>query len=231
MPTPVTLQLLDHIAWHSLTGPQAGVSAGTDRARRYAPGFSPIIAFADTERPDFAALQPYCEPGEHLYVAGWVGSVPGGWQVDAESAMLQMVWPGPAPAADAAFDCVRLGPIHVPQVLELVALTKPGPFGPRTLELGEYFGCFDGPRLVAMAGERMCAGRLRELSGVCTHPNFQGRGLARRLVEKLLRHELQRGELPFLHVMKDNANAHRLYQRMGFRDHQELTVRVLSRTS
>ena len=166
-----------------------------------------------------------------MYIAGWTGSVPSGWRVDAETALLQMVWPGPAPAADAAFDCVRLGPGHLPQVLELVALTQPGPFGPCTLELGEYFGCFDGPRLVAMAGERMCAGRLREISGVCTHPHAQGRGLARRLMEKLLHHELRRGELPFLHVRKDNANAHRLYQRTGFRDHQELTTRVLSRTS
>ena len=227
----MALELHDHIAGHSLTGPQAGVAAGTGQARRYAPGFSPIIAFADTERPDFAALQPYCEAGEHLYVAGWAGSVPDGWQVDAQTTMLQMVWPGPAPAADAAFEAVRLGPGHLPQVLELVALTQPGPFGPRTIELGEYFGCFDGTRLVAMAGERMFAGRLREISGVCTHPQAQGRGLARRLVEELLRHELLRGELPFLHVMKDNANARRLYQRMGFRDHQELTVRVLSRTS
>lgn len=227
----MALELLDNIAWHSLTGPHAAVSAGTDRARRYAPGFSPIIAFADADRPDFAALQPYCEPGEHLYVAGWAGSVPDGWRVDAQATMLQMVWPGPAPAADTAFDGVRLGPANLPQVLELVALTQPGPFGPRTLELGECVGCFDGPRLVAMAGERMFAGRWREVSGVCTHPQAQGRGLARRLVEELLRHELQRGELPFLHVMTDNANARRLYQRMGFRDHQELTVRVLSRTS
>jgi predicted GNAT family acetyltransferase len=81
---------------------------------------------------------------------------------------------------------------------------------------------------MAMAGERMSAGALREISGVCTHPDFQGRGLARRLAAKLIRRQLQRGETPFLHVMRDNESAHGLYQRMGFRDHCETVVRVIS---
>ena len=148
------LQLLEQIAWHSLTGPQAAVSTGTDRARRYAPGFSPIIAFADTQHPDFAALEPYCETGEHFYTSGWTGAAPAGWQVDAEQRLLKMVWEGAPPAADEGFAARPLANEHVPQMLELVALTKPGPFGPRTIELGDYVGCFEGPRLVAMAGER-----------------------------------------------------------------------------
>jgi ribosomal protein S18 acetylase RimI-like enzyme len=226
----MSLPLLDDVIWHSLTGPQAAVSTGTDRARRYAPGFSPIIAFADLDHPDFAALDPYCAAGERFYCSGWSGAAPAGWQVDAEAQLLKMVWQGPCPAADDDFAAVRLGPEHVPQMLDLVALTQPGPFGPRTIELGEYFGCFDGPRLVAMAGERMFAGSFREVSGVCTHPDFQGRGLARRLMHKLIRRELQRDEIPFLHVMKANAGAQQMYQRMGFRVHQEQLVRVLSRS-
>ena len=122
-----------------------------------------------------------------------------------------------------------LGPAHADQAVALAALTRPGPFGPRTIELGEYFGCFEGGRLVAMAGERMHAGDLHEISGVCTHPDFQGRGLARRLVARLVRRQLARGETPFLHVMRDNAGAHGLYLRMGFRDHAEPVVRVLAR--
>jgi GNAT superfamily N-acetyltransferase len=224
------LQLLDQIVWHSLTGAQVHCATGTATARRYAPGFSPIIAFADSERPDFAALAPYCEPGEHFYCSGWTGTAPPGWQVDAEAMLVKMVWQAPAPAADDGLAAIRLGPEHVPQMLELVALTKPGPFGPRTIELGDYFGCFEGPRLVAMAGERMHAGTLREVSGVCTHPAFQGRGLARRLMQLLLRREVQRGETPFLHVMRDNRAAHDLYERMGFVDWRESVVRVLSRS-
>jgi predicted GNAT family acetyltransferase len=96
------------------------------------------------------------------------------------------------------------------------------------MELGEYFGCFEGDRLVAMAGERMAAGTLREISGVCTHPDVQGRGYARHLMIKLVRRQMQRDETPFLHVMRDNAGARRLYARMGFRDYRESVVRVVS---
>ena len=219
-----------NIIWRCMAGSQRHLTAGSDVARRYLKGFSPIIAFADTQRPDFAALEPYCETGEHFYTSGWTGAAPRGWQVDAEQALLKMVWEGARPAVDPDFAVRPLAVEHVPQMLELVALTKPGPFGPRTIELGDYVGCFEGPRLVAMAGERMHAGRLREISGVCTHPGFQGRGLARRLMEVLLRRELQRGELPFLHVMKANAGAQRVYERMGFRTHLEEIVRVLSRS-
>lgn len=222
-------QLLDNIMWHCLTGPHAPYSAGGERARRYARGFSPIVGFADTARPDLEALRPHCDPGEHFYCDGWAGPAPTGWRVDAEATMFRMVWDGGLPAAeDGALDARRLGPADAAQALELATLTKPGPFGLRTIELGEYFGCFDGPRLVAMAGERMTAGTLREISGVCTHPDFQGRGLARRLMLTLIRRELQRGETPFLHVMRANEGAHGLYRRMGFRDHVETVVRVVS---
>jgi len=220
--------LLDNIFWHTLAGPHARYASGTGDARRYARGFSPIIGFADPTHPNFAALAPFCELGEHFYCDGWAGSAPAGWQVDMESTMFRMVWDAPMPATDEAADAVALGPEHAAQALELATLMRPGPFGLRTLELGDYFGYFDGPRLVAMAGERMCAAGLREISGVCTHPNFQGRGFARRLVSKIVRRQLQRDERPFLHVMRDNEATHRRYQRMGFRDHQESVVRVVS---
>lgn len=220
--------LLDNIFWHTLAGPHAKYASGTGDARRYARGFSPIIGFADPAHPNFAALAPFCELGEHFYCDGWAGSAPAGWQVDMESTMFRMVWDAPMPATDEAPDAVVLGPEHAAQALELATLMRPGPFGLRTLELGDYFGYFDGPRLVAMAGERMCAAGLREISGVCTHPDFQGRGFARRLVSKIVRRQLQRDERPFLHVMRDNEATHGRYQRMGFRDHQESVVRVVS---
>jgi ribosomal protein S18 acetylase RimI-like enzyme len=220
-------QLLDHITWHALSGPHAKFSSGTSEARRYAPGFSPIIGFADAERPNFAALLDYCEPGERFYCDGWSGVAPAGWRVDSESTMFKMLWEGDAPSDDDP-EAIRLGPEHASQALELATLTHPGPFGLRTIELGEYFGYFEDRRLIAMAGERMRAGALREISGVCTHPDFRGRGFARRLMMKLIRRQTRRNELPFLHVMRDNASAHGLYETMGFRDHREAVVRVVS---
>lgn len=219
--------LLDNIIWHALSGAQAGVSAGTDQVRRYAAGFSPIVGFADPARPDFAALARFCEPGEHFYCGGWSGEPPAGWQLEAESTMFLMVWEGAPPERDEAPDAQPLGAAHADQALALAELTRPGPFGLRTIELGEYFGCFEGDRLVAMAGERMHAGPWREISGVCTLPERQGRGLARRLMLKLIQRQVQRGERPFLHVMSGNSGAWQLYERMGFRRHHETPVRVI----
>ncbi len=219
---------LDNIFWHTLAGPHARWSTGTDTARRYARGFTPLLGFADPARPDFAAVAPFCEAGEAFYTDGWAGPVPAAWRLEKETTMFKMVWAAPLPDADEDFDALPLEPHHADQALELAALTKPGPFGPRTIELGDYVGCFAGGRLVAMAGERLKAGTWREISGVCTHPDFQGRGLARRLMNRLLRRQLQRGEVPFLHVARENEGARALYQRMGFREHLESVVRVVA---
>jgi len=222
--------LLDRIFWHVLTGPHARFAAGESEARRYARGFSPILAFADVNRPDFAALAPYCDAGEHFYCEGWSGKAPDGWRIDAESTMYRMVWHAAPLAFDGAPAATALGPEHANQAVQLAALCRPGPFGPRTIELGEYFGTFDGARLVAMAGERMHATGLREISGVCVHPDHQGRGLARQLIAKLVHRQMARGETPFLHVMRANDAAHRLYLEMGFVDYLESVVRVVAPT-
>ncbi len=221
--------LLDNIVWHALSGPHLKYSVGTDDVRRYGPGFSPIVGFADTAHPDFEALTSFCEPGEHFYCDGWSGPAPADWRVEYESTMFKMIWVGGMPQSDEFPEAVHLGPGHSAQALELAELTRPGPFGQRTVELGDYFGCFDGGRLMAMAGERMQAGVFREISGVCTHPDFQGRGFARRLMNKLIRRQVQRKELPFLHVMSENVSARQLYERMGFEIYRESVVRVISR--
>ena len=222
-------ELKENILWRALAGAQQGFATGGTEALRYAPGFPPLVAFADYARPNLGAIEPFSEPGEHLYCAGWSGASPVGWQVEAETSMFRMVWAGPMPAVDEAPDAVQLGSEHADQALELGTLTRPGPLGRRTVELGDYFGYFDGPRLVAMAGERLFTGAFREISGVCTHPDYQGRGLARRLMLKLVRRQLLRREQPFLHVMRDNVNARRLYQGMGFEVLTESVVRVIAR--
>ena len=136
-----------------------------------------------------------------------------------------MLWDADAPAADAALAAVPLGPSHVPQMLELVEVRPPGPFAARTHELGEYYGVFEGTRLVAMAGERMEAGALREISGVCTHPDFEGRGLARRLIAKLPA-AIARGQFPFQSCATTSTRA--AFRAHGFRFHQRCAA-VVSR--
>ena len=222
---------LDNIMWNCLSGPHAQFAAGTGDVRRYAPGFSPILGFAHPEQPDFAALESICAPGESFYCDIWTGAPPRGWQIEKEATMFKMVWSAPLPEADAAPDAVPLRPEHAPQAVALAKLTNPGPFGIRTPELGEYFGYFEGDRLVAMAGERFRAGDLQEVSGICTHPDFQGRGLAKKLTLKLIRRQMQRGKTTFLHVMSHNTGARTLYEKMGFRIYRDTICRVISRSA
>ena len=222
---------LGNIVWHSLTGEQSRFASGPAHARRYARGLPALAGFADPANPDFAALLPHVEPREPFYCCYWCGPPPEGWAIEADTTCDQYVWNAPMPAADAAPEAVRLEQRHMPQMVALAALTKPGPFGPRNAELGEYYGLFDGGRLVAMAGERMQAGRLREVSAVCTHPDYQGRGYARRLTDKIGRLQMARGQVPFLHAMHANERARKLYARMGFRHHREVVLRVVARST
>jgi len=220
--------ILDNIFWNTLSGPQAKFAVGRDDVRRYAPGFSPIIGFGNAEKPNFGVLKEYCKPDEHFYTDGWKAEVPDGWKIEAESTMFKMIYKGSIPEMDEAPDAIALTAEHAPQALELALLTRPGPFGLRTIELGEYFGYFEGTRLMAMAGERTHVEGFREISGVCVHPDFQGRGLSGKLVKKLIRRQIIRGEIPFLHVMRDNVAARSIYGRMGFDDYLESVVRVVS---
>ena len=118
---------------------------------------------------------------------------------------------------------------HVGQMLDLIELTQPGPFQFSTIEMGDYFGVFDQGELVAMAGERLFAYPFREISGVCTRPGHEGRGFARNLVQLLIARQLQRNEMPFLHVVKANINAKRIYEKMGFESVRETTIRQFVR--
>lgn len=222
--------LLDNITWNTLSGPHTRFAAGNGAVRRYAVGFSAIAGFPEPQNPDFDALAEYCDVDEQIYCPDWNGAIPRGWRIHVEKPAYRMVWNENLPRVDAFPDAVPLGPEHAAQAAELARLTNPGPFGLRTIELGDYFGWFENGRLAAMAGERMYAGSYREVSGICTHPDFRGRGLASRLTLKLIRRQMQRGETPFLHVMADNTAAHRLYRETGFCDYRETFLRVISRS-
>ena len=124
---------------------------------------------------------------------------------------------------------VELGANDSPEMLELTALTKPGPFGPRTHELGYYVGIRDAGKLVAMAGERMKVPGYTEVSAVCTHPDHLGKGYAAALMTEIMRSIRAHGEKPFLHVRSDNARAIAIYERLGFYKRWEGHYAVLRR--
>ena len=131
--------------------------------------------------------------------------------------------------ADCA-EAIPLGAADVPEMLELVAQTEPGPFLPRTIELGDYLGIRRDGALVAMAGERFRLDGWTEISAVCTKPDHRGQGLASRLVGALIAGIKRRSERAFLHVIATNTGAIGLYEELGFRVRQTATLTVLTRT-
>jgi predicted GNAT family acetyltransferase len=114
-------------------------------------------------------------------------------------------------------------------MLALAKLTQPGPFLARTPLMGTFIGIRIDGRLAAMAGERVRFPGYTELSGVCTHPDFRGRGLARRLSAAVAAGIEARGERPFLHAWSTNRAAISLYESLGFELRSEVNVALLER--
>ena len=222
-------ETLSNMIWRAFAGSQKHLTAGTEHVRRFASGYSPLLAFAEPSSADFAQIAPFCESGERFYCGEWTGAEPAGWKIELDTTMCPMLWNGSPPSADESLSVVRLRSEHVPQAMELTTLTRPGPFGERTIELGEWYGVFEDGLLIAMAGERLQDGPLREISGICTRPEFQGRGLARRMTELMIRRLLARGETPFLHVAAKNVRAVELYKKMGFVVTREVPMRIVIR--
>jgi len=112
-------------------------------------------------------------------------------------------------------------------MMALALETRPGPFGPRTRELGEYLGIFDGKKLVAMAGERMKVDGYTEISAVCVNEAFRGRGYAAHLTMALVSAVRSRGKTPLLHVLASNHRAIAIYRRLGFVERRDMHLTVL----
>lgn len=151
---------------------------------------------------------------------------PPGWEPVFHVQGLQLVGPVATVASDDDGPrLVDLAPADVPEMLDLAARTRPGPFFPGTVAMGAYVGVREHGRLVAMAGERLRPPGWTEISAVCTDPDATGRGFATRLVRRIAAGILARGDRPFLHVAADNAAAIALYQRLGFVTRRRVTFR------
>ena len=212
---------LDDAAWSSLTGPHAHFALGEGLARRYPADVSPFAALAPTGRDDtraWADLRELYAEGETAGLAGRAGftrDLPTGWAFDGVVAGVQLVATDAVRSAPAD-DAFVIGAPDAEEAIDLVARTEPGPFRPRTYELGTYLGLRHDGRLVAMAGERLHPTGWTEISAVCTDPAYRRQGLATRLVRGVADLVRSRGEVPFLHTSAANTRAIDLYLAMGF---------------
>jgi ribosomal protein S18 acetylase RimI-like enzyme len=207
--------VLDNPARAALTGPHAHFAERRGRVLRYPVDVTPWLALPDEpDAGDWADLAALAGPGAEVPLLGFRGEIPADWEITFRMDGVQYVDDGLAAAPDP--EAVRLGPADVPEMLDLVARTRPGPFLDRTIVLGTYLGIRRGGVLVAMAGERMRPPGWTEISAVCTDPAFRGQGLAGRLVRAVAVGIRARGDVPFLHAAADNTAGIRLYERLGF---------------
>jgi ribosomal protein S18 acetylase RimI-like enzyme len=206
--------VLDNPAWAALSGPHRPLAEIVGRAARYQADMSPFVAIADPDDPrSWTDLAELVGPGNSFALTG-VSSLPEGWTTGQSARGVQLV--ATALRGEPDPEAVRLGPADVPEMLDLVERTKPGPFAVRTIELGAYYGIRKDGELVAMAGERLRPPGWTEISAVCTDPAYRGRGLAGRLIRHAAAGILVRDDTPFLHAAEVNAGAIRLYESLGF---------------
>jgi len=222
---------LDHPVWFALITRQRELAQGGARARRFPPDIAPFADIVDMSVESFAALGALMSQSDFvvLFTPDPV-TAPADFKTLLAKTGEQMIGT-PAQSSSGAAGIVTLGADDVPAMLELTKLTNPGPFAARTRELGTFLGIKIDGRLVAMTGERMKPGQYTEITAVCVHPDYRGRGYAQILLGAVARQITARGEIPFLHVFSDNTSAIALYRRQGMEIRRRLHVTVLGRVS
>ncbi len=216
---------LDNPVWHALTGPHARFAIGRGAARHYPREIAPFSAIEHASDQAYADLAVDLPQGvEARIVRPENGPLPAGWVAISANPLQQMILPTGGLPPHMTPHAMPLGLDDATDMLALVAITRPGPFGRRTVELGNYLGVRDaGGRLIGMAGERLRLPGYVELSAICVHPDARGQGLGAALTVMVARAARIRGEVPFLHVYPDNP-ARVLYERLGFQVRSTLWV-------
>ena len=225
---------LDNVIWQALTTRQANFAESFLDARRFFRDVTSLGAFQDPTDQGYESLAGLLGAGGTvaLFLEKPYEPRPG-WNLVADAPLLQMVCDDGAFVSserDSASAIVELTPADSPEMVELAALTKPGPFGTRTHEMGMYLGIRHEGKLVAMSGERLKVPGYTEVSAVCTHPEHTGKGYAGTLMMEVMRQIRQRGEVPFLHVRQDNVRAIALYKRLGIAERAVLYLAVIKKS-
>ena len=222
--------VLDNPAWNALISGNKHLSNGNEIAKYFAPDVSPFVGIRENTQPNLEVLYqtiPFDNPV--ILIANKELTISNPWRVLQRIDGFQMVYTGLAGSSPTSQEIIPLTEQHVPQMLALTKLTNPGPFASKTIDFGHYKGFFDGDQLIAMAGQRLHAVDFAEISAVCTHPDYLGKGYAK----LLLLHQLQRiqaaSDTPYLHVKSDNVRAINVYKALGFETRTDVYFYVLQK--
>ena len=223
----MNLSPLDNPVWHALNSYHDHLAIRGEGAVRYPPDIFSAAATLENSSLEFTNLRGLVETNEIVGVLGALPEDLPGWEVIFIDQARQFIHENLKPAKRV--DAVVLTAQDVPEILDLVNLAQPGPFSPRSIELGQYLGLRQDGHLVAMAGQRLHLPGFCEVSTVCTHPDYRGHGYGGALTTMVAELILARQETPFLHVAPGNDRALRLYQKLGFRIRTEIQLSMLKR--
>jgi ribosomal protein S18 acetylase RimI-like enzyme len=212
---------LDNPIWQALTTSQSHFARSGRLARRFPNDVTTLGGFPEPTQECYESLAAILDDVKATGIFfDSPAQPPAGWTILAGAPLFQMILENGKAATSASLraapEFIELTAADAPEMLALAQLTKPGPFGLRTRELGTYLGIRQDGRLIAMAGERLRVPGFTEISAVCTHPDHTGRGYAAALMNELAQRIRTRGEVPFLHVREENARAISLYEHLGY---------------
>lgn len=220
---------LDRPVWNALIGRWTGFARGDERALALRADYGPFAAARDTSPESQAALAALVpDTGVLWIVEAEEQPLPPG-TVEVGRPLLHQMEASAIAQGRADLPVEPLADADASEMQALAALTEPGPFLSRTHEFGGFIGIRQQGRLVATAGRRMRPPGFTEVSGVCTHPDFRGRGYAGALMRLVAQSILDEGETPFLHVYGANSGAIALYETLGFRFRAEMKMLVVAR--
>lgn len=220
----------DNPVWQALSGRQKHLNYGDERLKYFREDVSPFIGLENLDRHEVEELKERIPFGRKLSaMADQEIYMPETFQVIFSCILYQMVYRKAHETVHEGFTIIPLHAEHIPAMLQLTAMTKPGPFYRNTISLGNYYGIFQNGHLAAMAGERLKPSGFTEISAICTHPDQTGKGYASALTSYVARQIIAEGNTPFLHVKKDNLRAISVYQRAGFEVRKEMYFTIFTK--
>jgi predicted GNAT family acetyltransferase len=208
---------LDNPIWEALSSQQSHFNIGNEMMKYFSGNISPFVGMQNWDEADIQFLINHFPPDRLFsFMITKDVQLPSSFEIVFTTPLYQLYCPVLIPFANPGISFRKLQNEDVGQMLDLTELTKPGPFYEKTIDFGNYIGIFDNDKLIALAGERLKVNGYTEVSAICTHPDFLGKGFASFLLSKVSEQIIKNGDFPFLHVRQDNSRAIEVYKKLGF---------------